>query len=83
MSEQQQPAPDVGPGAPAGWYPHPTMAGTQAYWDGQAWTDHVAPAQTPPAAGGATQAASSVFLLLVAVAVVVLMIVVAAALVRG
>jgi hypothetical protein len=29
--------------APAGWYPHPKMPGTQRYWDGQHWTDHVAP----------------------------------------
>lgn len=27
----------------AGWYPHPTMASTQRYWDGHAWTEHVAP----------------------------------------
>lgn len=41
--------------APAGWYPHPSMAATQRYWDGQAWTDHVAPATAGPAtAPGAT-----------------------------
>lgn len=39
------------PAAPAGWYPHPTMVATQAYWDGAAWTEHLAPAgQTPSAA---------------------------------
>lgn len=32
---------------PAGWYAHPEMAGTQRYWDGQRWTDHIAPG-TPP-----------------------------------
>ena len=32
--------------APAGWYPHPTMTGTQAYWDGGTWTTHVAPLAT-------------------------------------
>lgn len=32
--------------APAGWYPHPTMAATQRYWDGSAWTDNIAPANT-------------------------------------
>ena len=38
------------PGPPAGWYPHPTMADTQAYWDGEGWTNHVAPAaRTTPA----------------------------------
>lgn len=35
-------------GPPPGWYPHPSMAGTQRYWDGAAWTDHVAPAQQQP-----------------------------------
>jgi hypothetical protein len=28
---------------PAGWYPDPTRAQTQRYWDGEAWSDHVAP----------------------------------------
>jgi hypothetical protein len=36
MTTQQQ-------GPPAGWYPHPSMAGTQRYWDGSKWTDHTAP----------------------------------------
>lgn len=37
------------PAAPPGWYPHPSMAGTQRYWDGARWTDHVAPmAPTAP-----------------------------------
>jgi colicin import membrane protein len=27
--------------APAGWYPQPD--GTQRYWDGQQWTEHIAP----------------------------------------
>lgn len=31
------------PKAPAGWYDHPTMADTRRYWDGQKWTDHIAP----------------------------------------
>lgn len=30
---------------PAGWYADPQMAGTQRYWDGAKWTDHVAPQQ--------------------------------------
>ncbi|NYI41886.1 DUF2510 domain-containing protein [Demequina lutea] len=36
--------------AAAGWYPQPD--GTQRYWDGSAWTEHIAPAAelaTPPA----------------------------------
>lgn len=32
---------------PAGWYPHPSMADTRRYWDGERWTDHIAP-QTGP-----------------------------------
>lgn len=32
---------------PAGWYPHPTMAGTQRYWDGASWTDNIAPVHPP------------------------------------
>lgn len=50
MSERQQRALDAWerenssrPAAPPGWYPHPSMAGTQRYWDGARWTDHVAP----------------------------------------
>lgn len=34
--------------APAGWYPHPSMASTQCYWDGQAWTAHTAPVAPQP-----------------------------------
>lgn len=30
--------------AAAGWYAHPSMANTLRYWDGQKWTDQVAPA---------------------------------------
>jgi hypothetical protein len=29
---------------PAGWYPDPSMPGTQRYWDGVQWTDSVMPA---------------------------------------
>lgn len=29
------------PGRPAGWYPHPTIAGQQRWWDGNDWTEHV------------------------------------------
>ena len=37
---------NAGNGAPAtaGWYAHPTMTNTRAYWDGAAWTEHIAPA---------------------------------------
>ena len=36
---------------PAGWYPHPSMTGTLGYWNGEKWTEQVA-----PMAGGAVQA---------------------------
>ncbi len=34
---------------PAGWYAHPTMADTRRYWDGEQWTDHIAPIERTPA----------------------------------
>lgn len=41
---------------PPGWYPHPRMAATLGYWDGERWTEQVAPmrgdaARTPEAEG--------------------------------
>ncbi len=33
----------VQPSAPAGWYPEVTRQGTQRYWDGSRWTEHLAP----------------------------------------
>lgn len=45
MSEQQSPAP--------GWYPQPD--GTQRWWDGSAWTEHlVAPTPTTRKIAGIT-----------------------------
>jgi fatty acid desaturase len=32
---------------PAGWYPDSRMPNTQRYWDGQAWTEQVAPLASP------------------------------------
>jgi hypothetical protein len=32
---------------PAGWYPDPSQPGRIRYWDGSAWTAHVAPAPAP------------------------------------
>lgn len=43
------------PPPPPGWYPHPSMTGTQQYWDGTRWTEHVAPGS--PHAATATPAA--------------------------
>jgi len=41
-----RPGADAGdPAAPAGWYP--VDGGTQRYWDGQVWTEHVAPGPGP------------------------------------
>ena len=40
----------AGPEALAGWYSHPSMADTRRYWDGQRWTDHIAPADVSPPA---------------------------------
>lgn len=34
------------PSAAPGWYPDPEMAQTRRYWNGSAWTDHRAPAET-------------------------------------
>lgn len=68
-------------GTPAGWYPHPTMPGTQGYWDGQQWTDHVAPASSQRPAGDATNAAAKVFLILAAVGAIVALLLIAGALV--
>lgn len=34
---------------PAGWYPDPTKANTQRYWDGARWSEHLAPIPLPRA----------------------------------
>lgn len=81
MTDPQQPAEQPPNATPAGWYPHPTMAGTQAYWDGEKWTDHVAP-DTAKLADGSTSAAAKVFLLLVAAAAIVALVLIAGALVN-
>ena len=33
---------------PAGWYPNPVNASEIRYWDGNAWTVHVMPKDSPP-----------------------------------
>lgn len=38
-----KPKAEARPKPAAGWYAHPTMVDTQRYWDGDAWTDHIAP----------------------------------------
>ena len=32
---------------PAGWYADPELAETRRYWDGEGWTDRIAPAGAP------------------------------------
>lgn len=36
-------------GAPPGWYDDATGSGTQRWWDGQRWTDHLGPGLQQPA----------------------------------
>ncbi|MEM7273791.1 MAG: DUF4870 domain-containing protein [Actinomycetota bacterium] len=56
--EGGQPGGQAGGAAPAGWYP--VDGGGQRYWDGSAWTEHIAPAPgaTPPAPAPAAQPGS-------------------------
>ncbi|MDR6906367.1 energy-coupling factor transporter transmembrane protein EcfT [Agromyces sp. 3263] len=46
------------PGTPAGWYDDGSGSGTLRYWDGNAWTDHTAPAAGAAAAGPAATGAA-------------------------
>ncbi len=44
----QQPAQPAQPEVPAGWYPHPTAPGWEAYWTGSGWGNETRPAPAPP-----------------------------------
>jgi hypothetical protein len=46
----ETPGGEAQPAVPAGWYPHPTAPGWEAYWDGSAWGTETRPAQAagPP-----------------------------------
>ncbi|HEU4802990.1 MAG TPA: hypothetical protein VFS73_07430 [Solirubrobacterales bacterium] len=50
------------PEVPAGWYPHPTAPGWEAYWTGSGWGTETRPAQpqpeTPPAPAAEPQTAT-------------------------
>lgn len=37
--------------AGAGWYPHPDFPGSVRYWDGESWTDRIAPAPSDASSG--------------------------------
>lgn len=43
--------------ATAGWYLDPNMVDTRRYWDGERWTDHVAPVVHTPAPAAPAEAA--------------------------
>lgn len=55
-----QPQVPAQPTPPAGWYPHPTMAATQRYWDGEGWTENIAPIPTPQALPPSRQQTSQI-----------------------
>ena len=44
VSPPPMPAHVVQPVTPAGWYPEPGGSASLRYWDGTAWTNHLAPA---------------------------------------
>jgi len=49
----QQPPEPAQPQVPAGWYPHPTAPGWEAYWNGTGWGTETRPAQAPSTAPAA------------------------------
>lgn len=56
---------------PAGWYPDPTGAGGQRYWDGNQWTGHAAPASAQYKPGKTPMTKSAKIAVSVAVVLVV------------
>jgi hypothetical protein len=54
----------------AGWYPDPSDARQQRYWDGTGWTANVAPGAMPPMAG--SQGTSSGTIIAIVLGVVAL-----------
>lgn len=59
MSEREPGGSDGSP--PAGWYRDPAGAGRLRYWDGTAWTHHVADRTASPGSGFQTPTRSSRF----------------------
>lgn len=51
------PGGEAQPAVPAGWYPHPTAPGWEAYWNGVAWGTETRPAQVAAATPSAEVAA--------------------------
>jgi hypothetical protein len=68
---------------PPGWYPDETMSATQRYWDGQRWTDQVAPTAPAPTPSEGVAFAKSLLILVGCLGAAVLMIMIAAEIVRG
>lgn len=60
MSDTPPPPPEQPRQPAAGWYPDPGVPGQQRYWDGGAWTDHVAPLQAAAMAGAGATAGAGV-----------------------
>jgi len=44
---------------PAGWYPDPSRPMTQRYWDGAAWSDHIAPMPVGPSRDAAQDSSAA------------------------
>jgi hypothetical protein len=63
ISGQGAVPPPAQPAVPAGWYPHPTAPGWEAYWTGAGWGTETRAAQPPapvaPAAPAAVPAAAA------------------------
>lgn len=70
-----------GSAAEPGWYAAPGMPGARRYWDGSAWTDHVAPEPTSPPS--ATTTASNLLVVLLAIGIAIAAVFVVAAIVSG
>lgn len=66
MSEEPKP--------PPGWYAHPSMANTLRYWDGEHWSEQVAPAQPAPQQMSTTKIARGVALGVAAVVAAIVVI---------